>query len=317
MSLIHHPAFQSLGLPLLLTLVLTWLLGRRAEPPANRSWAMGAAIALLLSFVLLPGFDWPATARTQKLPWIVLGGTGLASLWLSLQTRQPGRWMRWATATAGWALACIWLTGNPVQWMHALLGTLAGAVVLAMLLMGVGANASTRGAHANPGSHAQVAAGGAATAGALTVAALGLAAIAAGSGSLLLAQLAMMLAVVTAVPGLWAWLRSASGFVIVPAALLPLGLAWLVLAYALAVTGPSAAARMAIIALAFVAPVLVARSSWAASHTRWAPLVAAFLAALPVVVALTWLLLGEAPPAGADSATGGAEDDLYYQPNWD
>jgi len=315
MSFIHHPAFQSLGLPLLLTLMLTGLLAQRKAPPVNRWWALSAAIALLLSFLLLPGFDWPATARTQKLPWIVLGGAGLGALWLSLASTQPGRWMCWATGTAYWAMACVWLSGSPVQWAYALLGALVGSVVLAMVLIAKAGHSPTPTGTVS--ASAELAVAGAATAGALTVAALGLAAIAAGGGSLLLAQLAMMLAVVTAVPGLWAWWRSASGFVIAPTALLPLGLAWLVIAYALAVPGPSAAGRTAVVALAFVAPVVVTRLSWTAQHPRWAPLLAALLAALPVVVALVWLLLGDSAPAGADASTGGAEDDPYYRPNWD
>lgn len=321
MSFIHHPAFQSLGLPLLLTLVLTLALIRSTPPAAKRWWAMGAAIALLLSFLLLPGFGWPATARAQKLPWIVLAGTFLAAVWLSLAPKQTGRWMRWATGTAFWAMACLWLAGSPpVQWLHVSQGTLAGAAVLALLLVGRSTISTTPGAQATAESPAEAAAEGAATAGALTVAALGLAALAAGDGSLLLAQLAMMLAVVTAVPGLWAWLSPASGLVIAPAALLPLGLAWLVIAYSLAVPGPSASGRVALIALAFVAPTMVARLPWSARHPRLMPLLAALLAALPVVVALTWLMLGEPATADADGAygaDGGAEADPYYQPSWE
>lgn len=317
MSFIHHPAFQSVGLPLLLTLVLTLPITRGAPPAGKRWWAMGGAIALLLSFLLLPGFDWPATARTQKLPWIVLAGACLAAVWLSLGSRQPGRWMRWAMGTVVWVMACMWLAGSPVQWTHSLLGALGGAAVLAMLLIGRAGNSLTAGAYANAKTTEELAAGGAATAGALTVAALGLAAIAAGGGSLLLAQLAMMLAVVTGVTGLWAWMRSASGLVIAPAAFLPLGLAWLVIAFALAVPGPSTSGRVALIALAFLAPAVVARSSWAARHPRLTPFLAALLAALPVVVALSWLLLGDIAPAGADGPNGDAGDDPYYQPSWD
>ncbi len=315
MSFIHHPAFQSLGLPLLLTLALTLPFISGASHAGTRWWGMGAAIALVLSFLLMPGFDWPATARTQKLPWIVLAGTCVPVVWLSLGPSQPGRWMRWAMGTVMWAMACMWLAGSPVQWTHTLVGTLVGAVVLALLLIGRVASSPIPGAHAD--ATAELAASGAATAGALTVAALGLAAIAAGDGSLLLAQLAMMLAVVTAVAGLWGWLRSASGLVIATAAFLPLGLAWLVIAYALAVPGPSAFGRVTLIALAFLAPAVVARSSWVASHPRLKPLFAALLAALPVVLALTWLMLGDTAPAGADGPNGGAEEDPYYQPSWD
>jgi hypothetical protein len=318
MSFIHHPAFQSLGLPLLLTLVFTLSLGMRQTSPGMRWWAMGSAMALLLSFLLLPGFDWPATARVQKLPWIVLGGTALAFVWLQFGALRPNRWMHWAMGSALWAIACVWLTANPVQWAHSLLGALVGAAVLALLLIKRPIHRAAQGAHEQTSAPAGVAAIDVADAAALTVAALGLAALAAGGGSLLLAQLAMMLGVVTAVPGLWAWLRPAAGLAIPSAALFPLGLAWLVIAYSLALPGSSAAGRVAIMALAFAAPPLLKRSSWGAHHPRWAPLLTALLAALPVVVALAWLLLGDTAPSGAEGSLSGADgDDPYYKPNWE
>ncbi|MDR7148961.1 hypothetical protein J2W49_000889 [Hydrogenophaga palleronii] len=318
MSFIHHPAFQSLGLPLLLTLVLTVSLGMRQTSAGLRWWAMGSAMALLLSFLLLPGFDWPATARAQKLPWIALGGTGLAFVWVLSGATQPNRWMHWAMGSALWAVACVWLTADPAQWAHSLLGALAGAAVLASLLIKRPIQGRTQGAHEPPSTPAKAAVNGVADSATLTVAALGLAGIAAAGGSLLLAQLAMMLGVVTAVPGLWAWLRPAAGLAIQPAALFPLGLAWLVIAYSLAVPGPSTAGRVAVIALAFAAPVLLKRASWSARHPRWTPLLTAMLAALPVVVALAWLLLGDAAPPGADGSLGETtEDDPYYKPTWE
>lgn len=317
MSFIHHPAFQSLGLPLLLTLLLTLILIRVRSPAGSRWWAMSAAMALLLSFLLLPGFDWPPTARTQKLPWIALAGTALAAVWLLVADTRRNRWTLWAMGSALWALACVWLTSSPAHWMHSLLGALAGTAVLALLLVVRSNRSATPEVQTNANTLGGVATDGVTAWAALTVASLGLAATAAGGGSLLLAQLAMMLGVVTAVPGLWAWLRPTSGRLMAPAALLPLGLSWLVIAYALAVPGPSTSGRMSIMALAFVAPSLVARSSWVARHPRWAPLFAALLAALPVVVALAWLMLGDATPSGIDGSASDGENDPYYQPTWD
>jgi len=316
MSFIHHPAFQSLALPLLLTLVLTSLFIRGRSLTGTRWWAMGAAMALLLSFLLMPGFDWPPAARTQKLPWITLAGTVLAAVWL-LMAATRGRWTLWALGSALWALACVWLTGSPEQWTHSLLGALAGAAVLALLMVARSKPSLAPQVQTNTNILGGVATDGVTTAAALTVASLGLAATAAGDGSLLLAQLAMMLGVVTVVPGLWAWSRPTGGRMIAPAALFPLGLTWLVIAYALAIPGPSASGRMSIMALAFVAPALVPRSSWAARHPRWAPLIAALLAALPVVVSLAWLMLGDSSPFGPDGIPNGAEGDPYYQPSWD
>lgn len=67
----------------------------------------------------------------------------------------------------------------------------------------------------------------------LTVACLGLVAAAGLGGSLLLAQLALMVAIATAVPGLWSWWRPSSGLWVAPAALLPQFVAALLVASAL------------------------------------------------------------------------------------
>jgi hypothetical protein len=67
----------------------------------------------------------------------------------------------------------------------------------------------------------------------LTVACLGLVAAAGLGGSLLLAQLALMVAIATAVPGLWSWWLPSSGLWVAPAALLPQFVAALLVASAL------------------------------------------------------------------------------------
>jgi hypothetical protein len=156
MDLLNHPAFQSLVLPLLLCIGGVAALLRTTGP--NRA-ALGAALGLLVALAWFPGFDWPATARAQKLPWVALAGTVIAALLLWRAARglpTPRPWWR------GIALAAV-----------------------------------------------------------LTVACLGLAAAAGLGGSLLLAQLALMVAVATAVPGLWSWWRPSSGLWMAPAALLP------------------------------------------------------------------------------------------------
>ncbi|MCW5668403.1 MAG: hypothetical protein KIT86_02005 [Hydrogenophaga sp.] len=168
MNLLNHPAFQSLVLPLLLCIAGVAALLRAAGP--NRA-ALGAALGLLVAFAVFPGFDWPAAARAQKLPWIALAGTAIAALLL------------WR-ATRGLPTARPWWRG------------IAFAAVL-------------------------------------TLACLGLAAAAGLGGSLLLAQLALMVAVATAVPGLWSWWRPSSGLWMAPAALLPQLLAALWIAAAL------------------------------------------------------------------------------------
>lgn len=176
MDLLHHPAFQSLFLPTLLAWLGVWLLRRFA----GAHWApLGGALGLLVALCVFPGFDWPPTARAQKLPWTVLVGTALAVL------------LMWRTARG---------TGTG---RHRLRGIVMAAV--------------------------------------LTVASLGLAVMAGLGGSLLLAQLALMVATATAVPGLWSWWRPSSGLIVSASALLPQALAWLLLAATLAMGGTSPA----------------------------------------------------------------------------
>lgn len=176
MDLLHHPAFQSLFLPALLAWLGVLLLRRFA----GAHWApLGGALGLLAALCVFPGFDWPATARAQKLPWTVLVGTVLAVLLL------------WRTA------------GGTGTGRHRVRGIVMAAV--------------------------------------LTVASLGLAVMAGLGGSLLVAQLALMVATATAVPGLWSWWRPSSGLIVSVSALLPQTLAWLLLAATLALGGTSQA----------------------------------------------------------------------------
>jgi hypothetical protein len=168
MDILNHPAFQSLVLPLLLCCAGVAALLRVAGPQRA---ALGAALGLLGVLAFFPGFDWPATARAQKLPWAVLAGTVLAVLLL-------------------------WRTGGS---SHTARQRVRGIILAAVL----------------------------------TVASLGLVATAGLGGSLLLAQLALMVAIAAAVPGLWSWWRPSSGLWVAPTALLPQFLAALLIASAL------------------------------------------------------------------------------------
>lgn len=167
-DILAHPAFQSAVLPLLLCIAGVAALLRTTGP--NRA-ALGAALGLLVALAYFPGFDWPATARAQQLPWAVLAGCALAAV------------LVWRAAR-GLPAARAWWRG----------------IALAAVL---------------------------------TLVCLALVAMAAFGGSLLLAQLALMVAVATAVPGLWSWWRPSSGLWVAPAALLPQLLAALCIAWAL------------------------------------------------------------------------------------
>lgn len=301
LNVLHHPAFQSLLLPGLLALLAMAVLrivgGARWMP-------LGAVLGLLGALAWLPGFEWPATSRVQKLPWTVLAGLVVAAVAMAQQ--RAGRswgmravWMTVCTATVAW------LAGAQGSVPLVAAGAAAGGVVLGLLAWPAPA-ASDAGARTDAATRAAT----------LAVAALGLAALAGGGGSLLLAQLALMLATCCAVLGAWLWWRPGPGRH--EAVLLPLGLAWLALAAswalsasavpAVAVTGADAA-RLALLVLAFAVPHLLLRRRRTQARARWAPLIAALLAAVPVAAAVGWQLA-----APAAQTPGTPDDDPYYTP---
>jgi hypothetical protein len=151
MSFINHPAFQSVGLPFVLALIV----GLFMRALGLRWAALGAPVGLVLAMAAWPGFDWPAVSRAQVLPWVAMTSTLLALLATALKapgTRAMGR---------------------------------RNGLVTSLLLV---------------------------------LAALALTTWGALGGSLLLAQLALMVATVGAVAVLWAWRAAA----VSPVSLLPL-----------------------------------------------------------------------------------------------
>jgi hypothetical protein len=265
-SLSQHPLFQTFFLPLLLA-----VLGMAAMRlgPGERWAGLGAMLGLLGALAWFPGFDWPAHSRTQKLPWVVLAGIGVAVLVAVLATvRDPdGAQPVWTllAAQATWAGAVGWLAsgqaGGPWLAGFALLG---GAVLWRVVS---GNSRAPRSAN-RLGLTVQA------------IAALGLAVLAATGGSLLLAQLAGMLACTAAALAGWVWLRpaalkagAAAGQMIWPMALAWLSIAW---AWVLAepAAGPLRALQVALLALTFVVPALLHRLA-----------AALLLAALTVVLA--------------------------------
>lgn len=220
-ELLHHPAFESLLLPALLSWLGVWLLLRLAGP---RWGLLGGVIALLLALAVMPGYVWPATARAVKLPWAVLAAALLAALahalaWDQTRARRLGLWL---AATLLWIAVQVWL-GGLIR--HTVLGALAGASLLALLLL-----PANRGHGVVPSA-------------VTVVLLLAVAALAGTGGSLLLAQLALLAASAGAVPGLWAWWRRASGLQIPRVALLPFAIAGLVVAASLStLSNPGAAA---------------------------------------------------------------------------
>lgn len=85
MNLLNHPAFQSLVLPLLLS-VLGVAVALRVGGPKRA--ALGAGVGLLLAWAWFPGYVWPPGARAQQVPWVALVGAVVALL---LAWRKPAR----------------------------------------------------------------------------------------------------------------------------------------------------------------------------------------------------------------------------------
>jgi hypothetical protein len=291
---LHHPAFQSIVLPALLALLCMGVLRASLGPARRDGVALGAALGLVLAMAWWPGLVWPAATQAHKLPWIALLGL-LVSLPLASGARSALR--PWQLAALAWVLALVWLQGvaQPLRW---LVGVAAGALALALVAW------SPRAPNAEP-------TGAAGSAAALAMAALGQALLAAVAGSLLLAQLGLMVAVSTALPGLWAWARPRSGVRLTALSLMPLALATLALAWLNLASGQVALGAVAFTALAPTAPWWLAARPWATRQARWRPLVVAVLAALPVAAALGWQLA--ASPAATDN---NGSDDPYYTPRW-
>jgi hypothetical protein len=310
--LTQHPLFQTFALPLLLALL--GMAALRAWP--GERWTLfGALLGLLGAMAWMPGLDWPAVSRTSKLPWVVLAGLGLGLVLTVLATAREASAARpmWTllVAVAAWAGAGLWLADGQAGAPLLVGAGLLGGAVLWLLAGGRGPAAAPAGAAVHRGGGGSLV-GMVGTVGTVStvstvvmaVAALGLTALAATGGSLLLAQLAGMLATTAVAAAGWTWLRPSARRAATtgePAAhwLWPLGLAWLsiawtwVLAAPAAITGSTRALQVAVLALAFLVPSLLSRLPKAARAPRWHPFVvpaAAVLAALAaaLAMALTW-----------------------------
>lgn len=292
----HHPVFQSLVLPLLLA-VLGIAVVRAGLGARHAAW--GGFLGLLGALTWLPGFEWPAVARTQKLPWIVLAGLGLAALDAVREggNGRPGR--AWLAALPAWAAAGLWLAGAAAGPLALGAATVLGWAVLSLLAWG------------RDDAPAQCTVGVAV----LTLATLGLAVLAATGGSLLLAQLALMLASTLVAVACWAWLRPVRGLGVSRALLLCFGLAWLSIAWSWVLVAPSSgsALRVAILTLAFGVPAMLLRLRATAHAPPWRPWATVLLAAVPVALAVAWPGdIGVVPMRD----TAADPDDPYLTPSW-
>ena len=295
--------------------------------PGERWTVCGAMLGLLGALAWLPGFEWPAPSRTLKLPWVVMAGLGLALLATAREAGSARPVWTLLSAVAAWGGAVLWLAGGQAN-LPLLVGAwLLGAAVLGLMAGGQGRAASSATAAAAAAVAVAGLAGQAALAGyavltplaVLAVAAMGLAALAATGGSLLLAQLAGMLASTAVAMAGWVWLRPSARMAVARVGCWPLVLAWLSIAFSWVLAAPAPggllrALQVALLALAFLLPTLLSRWPAAALAPRWRPwavalavtLAAMLLAAL--AVGLGWWV-GTAGPPMPDTAID--PDDPY------
>jgi hypothetical protein len=275
----HHPLFQSVVLPLLLSLVGIGLI-RSASGPSRAGAAVG--LAVLAATIWFMGWPRQPAGVMQKLPWIFALACVLG---IALDTLLRNRFLQWLCLGIAWIAASWWLGDggyprNIAYWI-------AGLAVIAWLL------------RAPPDRADGVAAA--------VIASLGLAGVCFAAGSLALFQLALLLAAALGGMGLWLWpkARIRSGAAVVAVA----ALAWLALAQAAMLLTPVRPASLALLAVAFVTAPLLARL-WRSSTPLAAPIAVAVLAGLLAAGALV-LQSGSGQASGTARANGSG-DDAYY-----
>jgi len=276
---LYHPIFQSLVLPLLLSLAGIALL-RTFFGPALAAAAVG--LSVLLSAIWLMGWSPRPDSLMQKLPWI-FGSGWVAGVALSVTA--AGRLMQWLVLTLVWLLASWWLGTSSLAF--ALVLAAAGAAIIACLVGSEEARAD------------------AATA--LVLAGLGLAGLTFAAGSLALFQLALLLAAAVGGAGLWLWPRARIRFG--AAAVGVAAIALLALAQASLLLIPVRPDALAVLAAAFVAPPLL-RWFWPQGRLVTAPLVAAVVAGALAAGALA--LQDHGAGTGSSDKSEGKPDDGYY-----
>jgi hypothetical protein len=275
---LHHPLFQSVILPLLLSLAGIGVL--RATAGRARAGA-GVGLAVVIATIWLMGWPVRPTSALQKLPWVFAGA------WLAgvlLDATSATRLRQWLCLGIGWIAAAWWLGANSIGLTIGAAAT--GLAVIGWLLQAPGERAD--------GMAAAVAAS------------LGLAAVCFVAGSLALFQLALLLAAALGGAGLWLWprprIRQGAAAVAVAAA------CWLAIAQVALLLIAVQPRSLAMLALAFAAAPLLARS-WRGSALT-GPLATALAAGLLAGGAL--MLQTARPDAGSTAGETGSGDPAYY-----
>lgn len=279
----HHPLFESLALPLLLSFAATGLLRAGLGAVHGRRWAAsGAASTIIVASAWALGWQlWPGSL-TEELPWIYAAA---ALLGLGLEGMRALKRTSWLASCVLWALVLAGLSDQPLALQAATWAV--GAVALAAVL---GAPPEQAGTPAS-----------------LVVAGIGLAAVAFIGGSALLFELGLSLAAAIAGCALWLWPSARIGFGACGAVVSVI--AWLTLAQGVALLTPVQSEVLLLLAGALLSGPMV-RWVWRGRHPAAEALIVAAVAALWVAAAVVLALHGNA------QAPRDTQDDPYYTPRW-
>jgi hypothetical protein len=273
----HHPLFESVALPLLLSLAGIGLFRLLA---GLRHAATGVGLAVLLATLWMVGWSDRPAGVMQKIPWIFAGAWLLGTV---LDAGAASRLLRWLGLTCGWIAACWWLGSRGI--FPGILYGMAGAWVLGCLLRA-------------PDDRAEAAT-------AVVVASLGLAGVCIIAGSLALFQLGVLLAAAMGGMALWLWPTPRVRFGATGVAVA--GIAWLTLAQAALLLVPARPSALALLAASFAAAPLLAKL-WPIDRPRSRPLAVALVAGVLAAGALA--LQAAEGDSGAPVEPG--RDDGYY-----
>ncbi|MBS0452225.1 MAG: hypothetical protein JSS14_13030 [Proteobacteria bacterium] len=286
----HHPLFQSLVLPLVLAFAATGVLRAMLGPGAGARWAaLGVPLALLVGMSWVLGWRVPPGSLIEKLPWVYLAA---ALMGIGLEASRADRKAQWLAAGLLWAIVVVALGKQP--WVPRVGSWLVGMAVIGAVLYEVP-------------SRCHVAA-------MLVVAGVGLALVAMMSGSALLFELSLGLAVAVAGTALWLWpvpriSLGASGLLVAV-------IGWLSLAQGVALSTSVRPGAVLLLAAAFSAADIVRvlrRRLHRGEGRAWVEaLVVAAVAAAWVAAALAIAQWAGPPRSGSAKVP----DDPYYTPKW-
>ena len=287
LAAVHHPIFQSLILPLLLSLLGVGVL-RTMAGSGRAVCALG--LSFLLSVVWMIG--WPTNPGTilQRLPWV------FALAWLAgvaLALTAGSRLLHGLVLSGAWLAASWWLGSRDVTetLLFPLLFPLVGVLVIVGLL-----RASEKRAEA---------------ATMVVVAGVGLAGLAFAAGSLMLFQLSLMLAAAVGGVALWQWPRARIRFGVAGVGVA--AIAWLALAQSALLLTPASPIAVALLCLAFSCTMLSAPilGRLPGGHRDLAapPVLAVLAGAFVAAALLLQGIAGNDSPGGKSDASA---NDPYY-----